>query len=101
MNKIKPCFELTLPENLISKIVDASDRRLTGMKRARVYFKNGFRLSIIQGKYSYGGNDGLFEIAAFDKSGKMNGNLVGTDDVLGYLSLKEVNEYIDKLANLD
>jgi len=72
------------------------------MQRIRVFFKNGYSLSIIQGKYSYGGEQGLFEIAPFNKRGKMDGELLGNSesDVFGYLSIKQVQLFIKQIGEL-
>ena len=72
--------------------------------RVRIEFKNGHELSIIRGNYSYGGIDGLFEIAPFDKNGNMNGDLFDDDDqgdsVLGDCTRERVIHYINKLGSL-
>ena len=71
-------------------------------KRLRIKFVNGYQLSIITGPLSYGGDQGLFEIAPFNKEGELDGkllNLIG-DDVIGYLTDKEVMEYARQLSIL-
>lgn len=74
------------------------------MPRMGIIFKNGYNLSIIQGEYSYGGNQGLYEIAIFNSKGEFNGNLFDEsdqgDDVLGYLEKNRVVYYINKIGNL-
>lgn len=73
-------------------------------KRLFLVFNNGLALSIVQGHFTYGGQEGLYEIAPmtedcawapwlFDEEDK-------GDDVLGYLPVERVQYYIDKIANI-
>lgn len=82
--------------SLIASIEDNSD---DFMKRVFITFTNGNTLSIIRGRFSYGGKSGLFEIMPndpllFDKKDRHN-------DVLGFLSYEDVNYYINKIATTD
>ena len=61
---------------------------------------NGYGASIIQTSYSYGGKDGLWELAVLDSDGKITYNTAITNDVLGYLSEEEVNQTLEKIKNL-
>jgi hypothetical protein len=74
------------------------------MNRARIKFKNGYQLSVVQGDYSYGGDDNLFEIAPFTKEGSMTDELFDEEDsgdtVLGYCDIEKVNHYILKISSL-
>ncbi len=85
----------------IESVVDMSD---SIMNRVRVNFKNGYGLSIIRGEYSYGGGDGLFEIAPINKDGELDGRLFDDDEsgdsVLGYCDINKLNHYINKLGNI-
>jgi len=80
------------------------DRSSDGMNRMRIHFNNNYQLSVVTGRFSYGGDEGLFEIAVFNKDGGMDGGLLDDvdqgDDVLGYLSVDRVNYYIEKIAAL-
>ena len=86
---------------LIAKTEDRSDER---MSRLLVIFTNGYELSIIFGKYSYGYEQGLFEIAPINKRGELDGSLFDEDDqgneVLGHVDLEKINYYMRKLALL-
>lgn len=62
--------------------------------------ENGYGASIIQTIYSYGGNQGLWELAVLDSDGEITYNTSITNDVLGYLSEEEVNETLEKIKNL-
>jgi len=89
--------------HLISRVEDKIQEE-RGMRRARIHFKNGLQLSVIQGDFSYGAGDGLYEVAAFDLDGEMYGELLGEyqqdDDVLGYLTEEEVIFFIERIGNL-
>ena len=80
----------------IEKIEDLSDDRT---KRARVYFTNGHWLSVIIGQYTYGGDQGLFEIMPSDET-FFDEDDKGMDDVLGYLTPERVTYYINKIGGL-
>ena len=67
------------------------------------FFSNGYGVSIVQHDYSYGHDDGLWEIAVIkgdlDKW-KITYDTSITDNVLGHLTEDEVNEIIDKVIAL-
>lgn len=95
-------FENSLLDlQFIDHIEDMSDYLI---KRARVYFKNNkFELSIVYGFGTYGSNNGLLEIAIFDKDGNMTDffyeDEYKNNPVLGYLTKEEVIEYIKKIGS--
>jgi hypothetical protein len=62
--------------------------------------ENGYGASIIQTSYSYGGKQGLWELAVLDSNGEITYDTSITNDVLGYLSEEEVNETLEKIKNL-
>jgi hypothetical protein len=66
-----------------------------------VQFPNGYGASIVQGEHTYGGKDGLYEIAVFGKDGHISYSTPITDDVLGYLSEQEVEKILTDIKNLD
>lgn len=88
-------------ESFIKGIEDRSDSL---MSRVRLTFQNGYGLSIIRGEYSYGGPQGLFEIAPLDKQGELDGSLLNEedqgDDVLGHCDLDKVKYYIKKIGSM-
>ncbi len=54
---------------------------------ARVTFPNGYGASIVKSEYSYGGRDGLFELAVISaETGEITYDTPITDDVVGYLT---------------
>tara|TARA_R100001460_G_scaffold30925_2_gene61013 strand:+ start:354 stop:617 length:264 start_codon:yes stop_codon:yes gene_type:complete len=63
-------------------------------------FKNGFGASVICHKRSYGGSSGLWELAVLDKSGCLTSDTSITDDVLGGLTEKEVDNILEEIKQL-
>ena len=68
--------------------------------RSRMMFENGFGVSVVSHTYSYGGKDGLFEIAVLDGDGDLTYNTPVTNDVVGYLNPDEVTEIMEQVQNL-
>ena len=96
--KIRPTnnFDVTTFQEL-----KFQDHTLVGRKQCIVQFPNGYGASIVQGEYTYGGKDGLYEIAVFGKDGHISYSTPITDDVLGYLSEEEVEKTLIDIKNLD
>tara|TARA_B100001113_G_scaffold284646_1_gene239874 strand:- start:2430 stop:2744 length:315 start_codon:yes stop_codon:yes gene_type:complete len=65
-------------------------------------FDNGYKLSAIKGKYTYGGTKGLWEIAPMDNDREFIGQalLDWNDDVRGHLSLTDVHNYCIMVSEL-
>ena len=68
--------------------------------RSRMMFENGFGVSVVSHTYSYGGKDGLFEVAVLDEDGNLTYNTPVTNDVVGYLNPDEVTEIMEEVQNL-
>ena len=68
---------------------------------AAMEFPNGYAASVICGEYSYGGPQGLYELAVVDN---VNGGIAYdtpiTDDVLGYLSEADVDRVLGQIMDL-
>jgi len=62
-------------------------------------FPNGYGASVIRSPYSYGGPDGLYELAVL-KNGKINYKTPITDDVVGWLTPDEVTELLGQIQAL-
>jgi hypothetical protein len=72
--------------------------KLNGYQR-EMHFENGYGLSIVSHEFSYGGKDGLFEIALLDSETReiiYNPDL-GFDDVRGHLDFHEVLDIIEEV----
>jgi hypothetical protein len=69
-------------------------------------FDNGYGASVIQGRYTYGGKAGLFELAVVRLTGdsaddfELTYDTPITDDVIGHLSEDEVQETLAKIRDL-
>ena len=66
-----------------------------------VQFPNGYGASIVKGEHTYGGKEGLYEMAVFGKDGHISYDTPVTDDVLGYLSEEAVEKTLTDIKNLD
>ncbi len=76
------------------------DHTLVGRKQCIVQFPNGYGASIVQGEHTYGGKDGLYELAVFGQDGHISYDTPITNDVLGYLSELEVEKTLTNIKNL-
>lgn len=78
-----------------------------GMTNQELYrFSNNFGASVIKGPYSYGGPEGLYELAVIRYVDGWEGDFtlrydtpIGKD-VVGYLTRKEVNKYLKQILEL-
>lgn len=70
-----------------------------GGAQAIVVFPNGYGASIICHPFSYGGPEGLYEIAVLD-GGNITYDTPVTSDVLGYLSTKDVEKTLADIEAL-
>lgn len=67
---------------------------------SRMMFENGYGVSVVSNSYSYGGRDGLFEVAVLDKDGDLTYNTPITNDVIGYLTPEEVTDVMKQVQEL-
>jgi hypothetical protein len=68
--------------------------------QARMDFDSGFGVSVVSTPFSYGGNDGLYELAVF-KDGEIHyDTLVANGDVQGYLTEDNVTELMIQIQKL-
>ncbi len=77
-----------------------SDEPFMSGVRSRIMFENGFGVSVVSHTYSYGGKDGLFEVAVLDEDGDLTYNTPVTNDVVGYLNPDEVTDIMEQVQNL-
>ena len=59
---------------------------------AKIMFENGFGASVIKSSFSYGGKNGLYELAVLDTDGEITYETDVTDDVIGHLTPEQVTE---------
>jgi len=69
-------------------------------KKCRVFFDNGYGASIVSHTYSYGGANGLYEIAVLDKNGELTYDTSVTNDVIGHLTEDDVTKVLEDIQNL-
>jgi len=67
--------------------------------QARIFFDNGYGASVIKSPHSYGGNQGLYELAVI-KDNAIRYDTPITDDVIGYLTEDDVTNYLGQIQNL-
>ena len=66
---------------------------------SRTKFKNGYEASVVKSEYSYGGRNGLYELAIF-KDDEICYTTPITNDVMGYLTEDNVTETFIKIQEL-
>ncbi len=61
---------------------------------------NGYGASIVSTPYTYGGKEGLYELAVFGKNGHITYDTPVTNDVEGYLSEDAVTKLLEQIQEL-
>ena len=69
-------------------------------KKARMHFDNGYGVSVVSHSYSYGGRDGLYEVAVLDSNDELTYDTPVTNDVIGYLTEEEVSRVMKEVQTL-
>ena len=69
-------------------------------KKARMHFDNGFGVSVVSHSYSYGGRDGLYEVAVLDSNDELTYDTPVTNDVIGYLTEEDVSNVMKQVQEL-
>ena len=69
-------------------------------KQCIVQYPNGYGASIVIGPHTYGGKDGLYELAVFGKDGNITYDTPVTNDVEGYLSESDVESLLTQIKEL-
>ncbi len=67
--------------------------------RARVHFDNNYGASVIRGPFTYGGREGLYELAVLWDGGLCYDTPI-TSGVEGYLSPEDVTILLHRIAEL-
>jgi hypothetical protein len=67
---------------------------------SRIIFDNGYGATVVQGPHSYGGSDGLYELAVIGKDDEICYDTPVTGDVEGYLSEAQVTDLLTKIQQL-
>lgn len=66
---------------------------------ARYTFPNGYSVSVVRGDFTYGGREGLYELAVLHDGAIVYDTPV-TNDVLGWLGEGDVTERMNEVATL-
>jgi hypothetical protein len=67
----------------------------------RLYqFPNGYGASVVSTPYTYGGENGLWELAVLNRHGVLDYSTPVTSDVLGWLTPEEVETHLITIAAL-
>jgi hypothetical protein len=63
-------------------------------------FENGYGASVVKHDFSYGGKDGLWELAVLDSEDELCYHTPITQDVIGYLGWQKVELYLEEIKAL-
>lgn len=69
-------------------------------KKARIHFDNKFGASVVCHGLSYGGKEGLYELAVLFEDEIHYDNPVARGDVRGYLTEEDVSDLLIEIQNL-
>jgi hypothetical protein len=70
----------------------------------KAFYENGYGVSVISNEYSYGGREGLYELAVLKGDEDYNEICYDThiaNDVIGYLTDSDVTNIIEQIKKLD
>ena len=68
--------------------------------QCHILFENGFGASVVRHNFSYGGKDGLYELAVLDSNGNLTYETSVTSDVEGYLTENDVTRLLEQIQKL-
>jgi len=63
-------------------------------------FDNGYGASVVKHDMSYGGKSGLYELAVLDSDGGLCYNTDITEDVIGHLTMGDVDKLLVEISHL-
>jgi len=69
-------------------------------KKTRINFENGWGASVVSHNSSYGGAEGLYELAVLFENEIHYDNPVAGGDVKGYLTEEDVTDLLIQIQNL-
>jgi hypothetical protein len=69
-------------------------------KKSRIHFENGFGASVVSHTFSYGGREGLYELAVLFEDDLHYDNPVAQGDVRGHLTEEEVTELLIEIQKI-
>ena len=95
--EIRISIERTMPQNEMVSFENLSHGKDFCV---HAFFRNGYGISMIRNSYTYGGSDGLYEIAVLDSDGEIDYSTPITNDVIGWLTRDECIRYAGMIASL-
>ena len=69
-------------------------------KRTRIHFDNGYGVSVVSHTHSYGGRNGLYEVAVLDSDDNLTYDTPVTNDVIGHLTEEDVTNVMKQVQEL-
>jgi hypothetical protein len=69
-----------------------------GGEQVSFLFANGYGASVIRHEYSYGGQEGKWEVAVLDSEGRLTYDTPVASDVVGHLTPDEVASMLDRIT---
>jgi len=69
-------------------------------KKSRIQFDNGYGASVVSHTFSYGGKNGLYELAVLKDDELHYDNPIANGDVRGYLTEDTVTELLIQIQKL-
>ena len=79
------------------------DMPSTGGIQARMFWPNGYGVSVVRHSFSYGGEQGLYELAVLrgsEKSSSLCYSTPVTDDVVGWQNEEGITELMRQVQSL-
>jgi hypothetical protein len=71
--------------------------------QAKYFFDNGYGVSVIKSSNSYGGSEGLYELAVLkglEEDWEICYDTPITDDVIGYQSVEDIDNLLSQVESL-
>lgn len=78
----------------------SAHKMMPNTMQARIYFDNGYGLSVIKGEHTYGGTIGLYEAGILEGE-RLTYDTGIFDDVEGYLTEDNVTEIMRQVQELE
>ncbi|HWG89154.1 MAG TPA: hypothetical protein VN679_15320 [Candidatus Acidoferrales bacterium] len=82
------------------QVISTRPNDFVGGERVLYQCDNGYQVSTIRNRYSYGGDHGLWELAVINRTGELDYTTSITDDVVGHLTDADVLDYLARVDAL-
>lgn len=84
----------------MTKTYEATARSTGAGEQRLFHFPNGYGASVVRGPHTYGGSEGLFELAVLDADGRLTYDTPITGDVIGWLDEDAVQALLARIEAL-